>query len=436
MKRSRYVVKTDSYDGQAHIYYNLRNGLGLKVKKEWAPSFTELAEIPALQKTLHQYGFVQQEGEEEAVLEQYTSARARDPLHLVIMPHQNCNFRCVYCYEAFDKNKMDPQVEAALVKMAEERLKSGTHKVFSVSWFGGEPLLAPDVIERLSVQFREIADRYGVTYVAGITTNGYLLDDDTIDMLLRNKVTSFQISVDGLPEHHDKQRVRVGGQPTYDKIIENLQKLGRRSEEFRAIVRMNVGPENLPTAEDHILQIKKLLGTDPRYWLYFHNIGKWGGPNDEQMDVCSENVMVKLTSMAMDHGMGTTKADIWMGTNSVCYAASPSSFVIGVDGMLYKCTIALYDERNHVGQLNPDGSLSLHNERMALWTDGGSNDSTCRSCFYSPVCQGDSCPLIRLDQNRRPCPSLKTQVRDVVTLMDRQGKRFVEIMPETESTPC
>lgn len=432
MKRSRYVVKAESQDGQAHIFYNLRNGLGIKVDKGLASSFEELTEIKALHKTLDKYGFTQQPDETEQVLEQYREARENAPFHLVIMPHQNCNFRCVYCYEAFDKNKMEPEVEAGLVKLAEQRLQSGRHKYFSVSWFGGEPLLAPDVIDRLSKQFMALAERYGVTYVASITTNGYLLNEDNIEMLLRNRVKSFQVSVDGIREHHDRQRVKYGGQPTYDKITGNLQKMMSRPEQFRVIVRMNVGPENLPTAEAHLLAMKELVGGDDRFWMYFHNIGRWGGQNDESMEICSESVMVKLTKMALDHGMSTTRATDWMGTNSTCYAASPSSFVVGVDGMLYKCTIALYEEHNHVGRLLPDGTLELHEERMRLWTEGGSQDETCRSCFYAPVCQGDSCPLVRINKGQRPCPSLKKQVREVVTLMDRQGKRFVEIMPEAE----
>lgn len=28
-------------------------------------------------------------------------------MRLILLVHENCNFRCTYCYETFEKNKMD-----------------------------------------------------------------------------------------------------------------------------------------------------------------------------------------------------------------------------------------------------------------------------------------------------------------------------------------
>lgn len=433
MKRSRYVVKAPSHDGQSNIFYNLRNGLGIKIAKDLADSFEELTEIKALHSSLDKHHFYQQPDEADSMIAEYERAREQLPFHLVIMPHENCNFRCVYCYEKFEKNKMAPEVEAGLIAMVEERLSQGRHKVFTVSWFGGEPLLATDVIERLSIRFRELCERYGVFYVASITTNGYLLDDETLDMLLRNRVKSFQISLDGIEEYHDQQRLLKGGQPTYKRIVENLERMSRHSEPFRTIVRMNVGPENLKHVESHIAQMKQRLGHDPRFSLYFHNIGHWGGENDDQVEICEENMAVKLINQTMDYEMNGVLAADLLRPNEACYAASPTSFVIGTDGMVYKCTIALYDERNHVGQLHPDGSMELSDELMELWTGSGLKDEGCKQCFFAPSCHGDSCPWVRIDAGRRPCPSIKSKVREVVTLMDRQKHPFAEIKPQVEA---
>ena len=78
----------------------------------------------------------------------------------------------------------------------------------SVAWFGGEQLLAADVIESLSKRLMAPAEEKGVDYRASIITNAYLLTQDVIDMLSAVKVTSAQVTIDGLC---DDARHRVSG---------------------------------------------------------------------------------------------------------------------------------------------------------------------------------------------------------------------------------
>ena len=68
-----------------------------------------------------------------------------------------------------------------------------------VTWFGGEPLLAPEIVESLSQRLIALADECGVEYDAGFITNGYLLDQDTVDMLARCKVVALQTTLAGEP---------------------------------------------------------------------------------------------------------------------------------------------------------------------------------------------------------------------------------------------
>ena len=100
-----------------------------------------------------------------------------------------------------------------------------------------------------------------------------------------------------------------------------------------------------------------------------------GGPNDAQLDVCAhhETTEHELTfmEMALDAGFSM---DTWKESmqpfGSTCYAASPRHVVIGSDGVVYKCTVAFNDPRNHVGQLDADGNLHLKDD-LRLWTRSG-----------------------------------------------------------------
>ncbi|MGZ8884696.1 MAG: hypothetical protein ACXW0U_07290, partial [Halobacteriota archaeon] len=58
---------------------------------------------------------------------------------------------------------------------------------------------------------------------------------------------------------------------------------------------------------------------------YFHNIGRWGGPNDQSTEICSENTALQLTSLTSNHKMKATPIYEYIKPHSTCYAASPHS---------------------------------------------------------------------------------------------------------------
>jgi uncharacterized protein len=62
-----------------------------------------------------------------------------DVLQLIILPTEQCNFRCVYCYELFDYGLIRQEVVEWIKNLLIARKSS--LKYLSVSWFGGEPLI-------------------------------------------------------------------------------------------------------------------------------------------------------------------------------------------------------------------------------------------------------------------------------------------------------
>lgn len=80
-----------------------------------------------------------------------------DVLKLIIMPTEQCNFRCKYCYELFEKGKMSKEIQDKLVTFVERHLDE--FRALNVEWFGGEPLLALDVITYMSEKFIAICKK-------------------------------------------------------------------------------------------------------------------------------------------------------------------------------------------------------------------------------------------------------------------------------------
>ena len=162
--------------------------------------------------------------------------------------------------------------------------------------------------------------------------------------------------------------------------------------------------------------------------MAFVPVGTWGGPHDRELPVINphqgEQLSYDYCDMALNQGIKTRLVDSIYPNGSVCYAAEPTSFVIGSDGSLYKCTVALEDERNWVGKLKPDGTMDLDMNRFALWTMlDSSGDTHCQKCFFNPACQGAACPLIRLNSGRRPCPPSKKNIEHVMRLVAKEFHR-------------
>ena len=108
---------------------------------------------------------------------------SNDSLHLVLLPTEACNFRCIYCYEDFRYKRMEPWVMRG-VKTLLARRAPGLREL-NLSWFGGEPLLARDLIEDLMMHVGGLARAHaGLRVSADATTNGYLLTPEVADTLI------------------------------------------------------------------------------------------------------------------------------------------------------------------------------------------------------------------------------------------------------------
>lgn len=434
-KRSRYTIQaTDDNDGSIYLS-NTYTGAFINVPEKYTKDVKMLlnngfdGELEGLSKLLAQRGFIVKEDTNElfrARMLHEISGRRDDILQLIFLVTEQCNFRCTYCYEKFEKDKMTEEVKNGIKEYVKK--KARFLKYLNIHWFGGEPLLAMDVIEELSKTFQEVCAEYDITYTASVTTNGFNLTPKNVEKLLKYNVSYYQVTVDGSPEYHNCTRHLKGGQPTFDKIWNNLKAMRELNEKFLCRIRVNFLKENLDGVPAFVDEIAKEFKDDDRYAVNFFPVGQWGGPNDEDLNVLTEkdatSSALSLCDLAVDKGLNNVIDDVLNPGGYVCYAAKPNSFVIGSDGMVYKCTVALYNEKNHIGQLNPDGKMELDMDKYALWimNDEG-EDPGCQKCFLRPSCQGSACPLVRIETGKAPCPPEKKQIKKVLKIIGREKKR-------------
>lgn len=343
-------------------------------------------------------------------------------MHLIVMPTEACNFRCTYCYQSFPHGSMSDETIRGLKNAIRDIAGRITH--LSISWFGGEPLLAPEIIAELSASFLESCNAHNIVYMADMSTNGYFLTKERFLEMLSWQVRRFMITLDGIGESHDRRRKLIDGQSTYERIIDNLQAIRDIDDSFEIDIRVNFDEQNLMDVPELLKDLSVMLKGDRRFKLLIRPVGRWGGPHDERIPVCDRTAsdlhLWELTNYGIEHGIpvSVTIGDSLQPTGSVCYAAKPNSLVVSSDGYLHKCSIALDDEFNRVGQLHSDGSMNIDMEKISLWTGSGEEtDTVCQSCFYRPACQGNHCPLYRMRTGKRPCPHEKRKIKQVLNLL-------------------
>jgi uncharacterized protein len=289
-------------------------------------------------------------------------------LELIVLPTEKCNFRCVYCYEDFAIGRMKRETLDALKALI--RRRADDLDTLYLSWFGGEPLLARDVVLEVSRFAADCAsDRPGLAYRAGITTNAYLLDAGLFATLVAAGVQDYQISLDGPAEIHDRSRVLAGGGGSFDRIWNNLAAIRRTDLPARIRLRIHYDRETAYQMTPLLDLLRRELLDDPRFFVHFHEIEVLGGPNDHRIKTVSpaeKRAALEFMNRSL-FGNGYVEPE---REPYVCYAARPNSLLIRADGRIAKCTVALNDARNTIGSINPDGTLSLDSGRIRPWLRG------------------------------------------------------------------
>lgn len=122
---------------------------------------------------------------------------------VMLMTTYECQLRCGYCMVARGARRMD---EATARRGADLLLSSRADRLL-LNFFGGEPLLAWDLVRKTALYAQE--RRGGRSLRVNLTTNGLLLDDEKI-AFLKGFESHVHLSFDGLPEANAARLLGTG----------------------------------------------------------------------------------------------------------------------------------------------------------------------------------------------------------------------------------
>jgi len=389
----------------------------------------EIPENNPLINHLARRGVIANYDEREAVELQSRLACAvpRDnAVAVTICPTLACNFECPYCFATRGQGKMAPEVQDDIVSLVQRMLDSSRAQKLTITWFGGEPLLATDVIESLSPRLIAAAEQRGCEYEGWIFTNGYLLSGDVVDLLLRCRVTNVHIPLDGVGATNDATRRLVGGGPTFDRIVENL---GLLKPPIQTLIRANTHVGNVSEL-DQLKQVVTNRAAQAGTALSFYAASLVDVSPADEVD----SPMAEYAFHGIEVALRPESRHVPVGRDHSCVAQNLWMVAADDKGRLFKCggklcgqpefaygTARDWDPANPVATAsNPDMLTRFLNTAMP------SPQDKCYQCVWLPTC-GGSCPQMRLF-GKPDCPAYRDDPERFVLAMfgrTERGKKML-----------
>ncbi|MCL4207989.1 MAG: radical SAM protein [Pirellulaceae bacterium] len=323
-------------------------------------------------------------------------------LHLTIFPTLACNMRCVYCYEVRRGVTMSDATASCVIRFAERLLQSNRFRRLTVTWMGGEPTLCRDLIDRISSDLTAAAAAHSADYSASLITNGLELSEITTARLEDWRVSSMQVTLDGLAPSHDRLRPTATGAPTFARILAALEALVESG--FKGLtIRSNLTKDTIESVDEFVATMAPFLR---RYEIPLNIV-----PADNDTGIHPELECSFIDELDF-HSRSRHIAEVMIRHNAffasaprphgvACQACRMHAYVISPEGYLLKCNhdINCSAERA-VGHVAEDQI-----EFSRLWSYLGEDvfaDPECRECQLLPICMG-SCAYLKQTKGVKKC---------------------------------
>ncbi|WP_314585744.1 thioether cross-link-forming SCIFF peptide maturase [Paenibacillus terrigena] len=163
-----------------------------------------------------------------------------------------CNLSCDYCFASQgkyngDRALMSYEVGQRAIDYLLEH--SCHHRNLDIDFFGGEPLMAWNVVKQIVTYARSKEKEYKKKFRFTFTTNGMLLNDEVTEFL-NQEMYNVVLSLDGRKEVHDRLRTTVTGKGSYDHIVPKFQEFIRQRGDQEYYVRGTYTRNNVDFTND------------------------------------------------------------------------------------------------------------------------------------------------------------------------------------------
>ena len=353
---------------------------------------------------------------------------------LTLQITQDCNFRCSYCaftsgdetglQRTHQKKNMNYERAVEAVNFYLER--SSDIDTLSIGFYGGEPLLKLDMIEKI-VRYVEETSYKKCQF--NITTNGSILNDRVAELWIKYNFNVL-ISLDGCKQAHDKNRKYVNGNGTYDSIVRNLNELLNKYPELKEKIFFNTvvdATKEIDCYNQMFADIGSISKSNDRATLVNKQLSKFNEEMTQdfldsyeytkfltymmKLNRIKESVMSPLVEDSFKN-LGPYIESLEKGDYGLpqhpagpCIAGSDKLFV-DIEGNLFAC-----EKCSETSKLMKIGSLSSGfdvNQIKYLLNIGCINKDRCLNCWATKFCS--ICAASCDDGNKIISPETKQEL--------------------------
>lgn len=361
---------------------------------------------------------VENEQDEIAELKTHINKKrySAETLMLTIIPTNACNFKCIYCYQPTRYSYMSEEVFNSILTWLGKNLRF--YKKLNLVWFGGEPLLHKTLVITMMKKVKELCKKNKVAMVASMTTNGYLLDVNTFQELVKSGLIFYQITIDGNRETHNLQRPHKTNDNSYEVILNNLIKIKELYPMFRFEIGIRINVSGKMKQEDifqFIDNMKENFSGDKRFVFIWQWVRNWGGDRIEKVE---KNSLVKKSvdciefmEYAIKKGLKSPAILTSTTGTDACEAFYKSGYVINYDGKVFKCAMCMEDFHNNcIGYINLNGNMQIDTQKELLWLKEDVIEEKCLSCPLLPICLLNRCHYSTKIKSTLKCMEYKSLI--------------------------
>lgn len=249
MRANKYLYIVPLDDDVHFVIFNGLNKEFLILEEKALTSMMELINNPDTYESTHPKilqslaasKFIVEEGfDERAILKEERDSFVHAlEFKTTILPTFECNYNCWYCVQEHEPVVLDYTRFDLIMKHIKKYLLENTIHEYVLSWFGGEPLTQPKVIEYIAPKLISFCEEHKIDFSSGITTNGALLNIDNIKLLQKCKVDYYQIAIDGDEKTHNKNKQDSLSDSSFRLILNNIVNLLRINSDAKVTLRIN-----------------------------------------------------------------------------------------------------------------------------------------------------------------------------------------------------
>lgn len=327
------------------------------------------------------------------------------PLHTILIKPVSglCNMRCDYCFYC---DEMEKRSTASYGMMSEKTLKNLIRKAMHqavgeicFAFQGGEPTLRGIDFYVKALELEERFNRNRIRVINTIQTNGLALNDEWC-RLFRQHSFLVGVSVDGTRAIHDRYRHDASGNPTYERVRENIKKLDEYGVEYNILT--VVTAQTAQNIEDIWFEYRQNGWKYQQYIACLDPLGEEPGKRDYSLspELYGEFLVNLFRLWDKDWKKGKAPfirqfenyIGILMGYEpEACEQRGRCSLqcVAEADGSAYPCDFYVLD-KYRLGNYNTDTveEMTFSRNGRDFVRESYRTDPECEACRWYSLCRG------------------------------------------------